>query len=72
MQQGFLSPNDELRLDAVRFLLIAPGMEMNPAPASAPEHKPSTLPAAHKMQMWASIMLTVAALAVIVLLVMKR
>ena len=72
VQQGFLTPNDELRLDAVRFLLIAPGMEMAPTPAAVAEKPSASLPAAHKMQMWASIMLTVAALAVIVLLVMKR
>jgi FHA domain len=71
VQQGFLAPNDELRLDAVRFLLIAPGMEMSAAPAS-PEPASPSVPTAHKMQMWASIMLTLAALAVIALLVMKR
>ena len=41
------------------------------APAAAPDQRSSSLPAAHKMQMWASIMLTVAALAVIALLLMK-
>jgi FHA domain len=29
VQHGFLNPGDELRLDAVRFVLVAPGMEMN-------------------------------------------
>mgnify|MGYP000976121287 FL=1 len=29
VQHGFLNPGDELRLDAVRFILVAPGMEMN-------------------------------------------
>jgi pSer/pThr/pTyr-binding forkhead associated (FHA) protein len=76
VQQGFLKPNDELRLDAVRFILVAPGMEMAsqqaPAPAQDPVSPSLALPAAHKVQMWASIMLTLAALAVIVLLVMKR
>jgi pSer/pThr/pTyr-binding forkhead associated (FHA) protein len=28
LQQGFLKPGDELRLDTVRFLLVAPGMEI--------------------------------------------
>ncbi|HET6602725.1 MAG TPA: FHA domain-containing protein [Xanthomonadaceae bacterium] len=38
VQQGLLKPGDELRLDTVRFLLIAPGMEMArtaPAPVVA-------------------------------------
>ena len=29
VQKGFMKPGDELRLDAVRFLLIAPGQEVN-------------------------------------------
>lgn len=72
VQQGFLNPNDELRLDAVRFILIAPGAEMSPQPT--PTRTPSVprLPAAHKLQMWASVMLTLAALVVIYLLVTKR
>ena len=73
VQHGFLNPGDELRLDAVRFILVAPGMEMatqalpktsSPAVAKAPSP--------HRMQMWASIMLTAAALIVIALLVIKR
>ena len=72
IQQGFLKPNDELRLDAVRFLLIAPGMEIAHAPDPVAQALPATVPAAHKMQMWASIMLTLAALVVIALLIMKR
>jgi pSer/pThr/pTyr-binding forkhead associated (FHA) protein len=31
VQHGFLNPGDELRLDAVRFIMVAPGMEMNTA-----------------------------------------
>lgn len=27
VQHGFLNPGDELRLDAVRFILVAPGMK---------------------------------------------
>jgi len=71
VQQGFLQPGDELRLDAVRFILVAPGMEMAPAPTPA---KPvaAVMPTAHRMQLWASIMLTLAAIAVIALLVLKR
>jgi len=70
IQQGFMHPGDELRLDAVRFVLVAPGMEVLPQPV--PAKRPLGIPAAHKLQMWASIMLTVAALVVIALLVIKR
>jgi pSer/pThr/pTyr-binding forkhead associated (FHA) protein len=69
-QQGFLGPGDELRLDAVRFILVAPGMEMV-SQAPTPAKPQASIPAAHKMQLWASIMLTLAAVAVIALLIMK-
>ncbi len=70
-QVGYMQPGDELRLDATRFILVAPGMEMAPAPVPA---KPAAvaMPSVHKLQMWASVMLTVAAIAVIILLIMKR
>ena len=71
IQQGLLQPGDELRLDAVRFILVAPGMEMaQPAPAAPKAALP--MPAGYKMQLWASVMLTLAAIAVIALLVLKR
>jgi predicted component of type VI protein secretion system len=70
VQQGFLRPSEELRLDAVRFILVAPGMEMSaPVP---PSSRASTMTAGQKMQIWASILLTMAALAVIVLLLTRR
>jgi pSer/pThr/pTyr-binding forkhead associated (FHA) protein len=74
IQQGFLRPNDELRLDAVRFILVAPGAEVSSPPSAAEANAPAVaaLNTAHKAQMWASIMLTLAALAVIALLVLKR
>jgi pSer/pThr/pTyr-binding forkhead associated (FHA) protein len=73
VQHGFLNPGDELRLDAVRFILVAPGMEMatQAMPKSSSPSIPKA-PSAHRMQMWASIMLTVAALIVIALLVIKK
>lgn len=40
IQQGLLKPGDELRLDTIRFLLIAPGMEM-PKTAAAPVAQPA-------------------------------
>lgn len=71
IQQSFMHPGDELRLDAVRFILVAPGMEM-PATPPQPVKPASAAPSAQKLQMWASIMLTLAAIAVIVLLIMKQ
>ena len=71
VQTGFLNPGDELRLDAVRFIMVAPGMDMSaPAPAKPVVAAPSST--ANKLQMWASILLTLAAIAVIVLLVTKK
>ncbi len=69
IQQGFLRPGDELRLDAVRFILVAPGVELPAAAADALQRAPAT--PTQKMQMWASILLTLAAVAVIALLVLK-
>lgn len=68
VQQGFLRPGDELRLDAVRFMLVAPGMEM-PAPPAPPAPEP--LSRGQKMQIAASVLLIVAALVVIVVLLTK-
>ncbi len=34
---GMLTPGDELRLDTVRFLLLAPGSQQSPAPTQAAE-----------------------------------
>lgn len=72
VQQGFLAPGDELRLDAVRFILLAPGTEMNSSVNLDADKPARTLPSSQKLQMWASVMLTLAAIVVIALLVMKR
>jgi predicted component of type VI protein secretion system len=72
VQQGFLHPGDELRLDAVRFILVAPGLEMSPQ-APAPAAKPATKHASsQKLYMMAAAMVTVAAVAIIVLMVLTR
>lgn len=69
---GFLGPGDELRLDAVRFILVAPGMEINAAPQAQPA-KPASTPMASnsKIQIMA-MLLTFAALAIIVVLLVSR
>lgn len=69
VQQGFLKPGEELRLDAVRFMLVAPGMEMPAPPAPA---APLPLTRGQKMQIGASVLLIAAALVVILLLLLKR
>ena len=71
VSQGFLKPGDELRLDAVRFMLVSPGMEMPAAAPSAPA-KPIGLTTGQKLQIWAMALLTLSALSVITLLVLKR
>jgi pSer/pThr/pTyr-binding forkhead associated (FHA) protein len=75
VQTGFLGPGDELRLDAVRFILVAPGMEIPNTVAQQATAKPvaagDAMVANKRIQM-AAMLLTFAALAVIVvLLVMK-
>lgn len=75
VQHGFLNPGDELRLDAVRFILVAPGRELAAAAPVSPPVRPSVSApqsSANRMQMWASILLTLAALVVIALLIIKR
>jgi pSer/pThr/pTyr-binding forkhead associated (FHA) protein len=40
VHQGLLKPGEELRLDTVRFLLVAPGMEVQQAAKAAPAPAP--------------------------------
>lgn len=73
VQQGFLKAGDELRLDAVRFILVAPGMEM--AQQTTRLATPEAAPAATGgggVSKWVPIMLTAAAVLVIVALVLSR
>ncbi|WP_374605406.1 FHA domain-containing protein [Arenimonas sp.] len=73
VQQGFLKPGDELRLDAVRLILVAPGMEMaQQATRVAPAESSAPAAASAGMSKWVPIMLTAAALVVIVALVLSR
>ncbi len=62
VQQGFLDPGDELRLDDLRFELIAPGVQVSRPTRAAPSTEapaPRRVPAGR----WAAILLTVALLA---------
>jgi pSer/pThr/pTyr-binding forkhead associated (FHA) protein len=76
VQHGFMNPGDELRLDAVRFILVAPGMEMN-APtaqmkASAPAKSASGGGGGNPYGKYIAGMLILAAIIVIVVLVIKK
>src|SRR4029450_6131182 len=72
IQTGFLGPGDELRLDAVRFILVAPGMEIPHTPAQgAGKPVAGAVPSSSKIQMYASIMLALAAIVLIALMVMR-
>jgi pSer/pThr/pTyr-binding forkhead associated (FHA) protein len=70
VQQGFLNPGDELRLDAVRFIVVAPGMEMAQQATRVVQANDEKASAAGGMSKWVPIMLTAAAVLVIVALVM--
>lgn len=71
VQQGFLNAGDELRLDAVRFIVVAPGQEMAQQ-ASRQQASEPVATAGSGMSKWVPIMLTAAAVLVIVALVMSR
>ncbi len=69
VQHGFLNAGDELRLDAVRFILVAPGMDMSatpPAKAAAPQAAARN--GAPGLNKWVPILLTIAALIVVLIL----
>jgi pSer/pThr/pTyr-binding forkhead associated (FHA) protein len=73
VQQAFLNPGDELKLDTVRFIVVAPGMEMAQRTASmVTPSAPGPKPAPHGLSKWVPIMLTAAAIAVIAALVLAR
>lgn len=73
VQQGFLKPGDELRLDSVRLILIAPGMEMAQQKTTrVASAEPSAPVASPGMSKWVPIMLTAAALAVIAAMFLNR
>ncbi len=71
VQQGFLNAGDELRLDAVRFIVVVPGMEMAQQATRLMPSEPAAA-AGNGMSKWVPIMLTAAAVLVMVALVMGR
>jgi len=73
VQQGFLNPGDELRLDAVRFIVVAPGMDMaqQTTRLATPANEPGPAPAPG-ISKWVPIMLTAAAVVVMVALYLGR
>lgn len=71
VQQGFLNAGDELRLDAVRFIVVAPGQEMaQQATRQLPSEPVAT--GGVNMSKWVPIMLTAAAVLFMVALLMSR
>lgn len=74
VQHGVMAPGDELRLDAVRFILVAPGMEMAQQTTRLATPAEAAKPAAggSSVSKWVPIMLTAAAVLVIVALVLSR
>jgi pSer/pThr/pTyr-binding forkhead associated (FHA) protein len=75
VQQAFLNPGDELKLDTVRFIVVAPGMEMAQQTARlATANEPVAAAAAGHagMSKWVPIMLAAAAIIVIITLVITR
>jgi len=72
VQQGFLNAGDELRLDAVRFIVVAPGMEMAQQATRQTQTASEPAAAGNGMSKWVPIMLTAAAVLVMVALVMSR
>ena len=51
VQKGFMKPGDELRLDAVRFLLIAPGQEVT-AQKAGPSGPAASAKKTDNMKLW--------------------
>lgn len=71
VQHGFLNPGDELRLDAVRFILVAPGMEFAATAAKTPVADNLGAVSAPGINKWVPIMLAAAALIMILVLLIK-
>ena len=75
IQTGFLGPGDELRLDAVRFILVAPGMEIpnntRESPAT-PAKSASSMSSNAKLQMIAMALVAVALVSIVLMVLLKK
>jgi len=74
VQTGFLGPGDELRLDAVRFILVAPGMEIpntTKEQPAAPAVK-SSMGTQAKLQMVAMALVAIALVSIVVMVMMRK
>ena len=73
VQQAFLAAGDELKLDTVRFIVVAPGMEMAQQTARLTKPEAARVPgaAASGTSKWVPIMLAAAALVMIVVMIMR-
>lgn len=77
VQQGFLNAGDELRLDAVRFILVAPGQELaaqsqHARPATSGKAPAAAASGNNKLVMWAGIVIMAVALVLIAVMVLKH
>jgi len=75
VQTGFLGPGDELRLDTVRFILVAPGMEIpnntKESPAT-PAKSAAPMASNAKLQMIAMALVAVALASIVLMVLMKK
>ena len=73
VQQAFLAAGDELKLDTVRFIVVAPGMEMTQQTARMAKPDAARVPgtAASGTSKWVPIMLAAAALVMIVVMIVR-
>jgi pSer/pThr/pTyr-binding forkhead associated (FHA) protein len=76
VQTGFLGPGDELRLDAVRFILVAPGMEIpnttKESPASGLKPPPSSVASNTKLQVFAMVLVALALVSIVAMVFLKK
>jgi pSer/pThr/pTyr-binding forkhead associated (FHA) protein len=74
VQTGFLAAGDELRLDAVRFILVAPGMDMAQHAQTRPTAQPVIQQSApnNTAKIVAIIALAVAAIAIAAMFILKQ
>lgn len=55
VQSGHLKPGEELRLDTVRFLLVAPGMDARQQSVATRVEAPAAKPAASSTKVWFAV-----------------